>query len=165
MNQSKEEVLENAGWKVGNASDFLGMTLTESILVEANVMRAKKDCRPFLRDERLEKAAQEHANDLAAGRARPHDGMEERIRRAGFPVSYDSCKISRKGMGANYTEGIVNGSDEVSPKYLEYLTSSGPGEGHYDDFYDPKITRVGIGVASGHLVLDYGIDCEADLWE
>jgi hypothetical protein len=129
-------------------------------------MRAAKGLNPFAYDQRLESSAQTHAADLAAGRAAPHENLLGRLQASGFPVS-NACAISRRSMAANYTEGIVNQPDAVSPDSLQVLVDSGPGEAHYDDFYDPKITRVGVGVGAGgtgylknHLVLDYGIVCD-----
>jgi hypothetical protein len=70
-------------------------------------------------------------------------------------------------MDANYTEGIVDQPDDVGDISLEALTHFGPGEGHYDDFYDPKINCIGIGIGldgigymKNHLVLDYGVLCK-----
>lgn len=132
---------------------------TGHIFERANEMREAKGCRPFIRDARLDKAAQKHADDMSAGRARPHDELRWRIYEyAGFPE--EPCHISRKAMMANYTEGIVGAGDSVGPDTLKILTHFGPGEGHYDDFYDPKIQYVGIGVSDkNHLVLDYGVLC------
>ncbi len=162
--------------------------LTGRLLAYANEMRKAKGVPPFTYDARLEKAAQTHADDLAAGRARPHDRLEWRIRTlGGWPDG--PCHMSRRGMPANYSEGIVNQGWAIDEKSLDYLVGAGPGEGHYDDFFDPHVTHVGIGVggsaaraasphqsrsaanwpagyatdalASGnHLVLDYGVVCD-----
>jgi uncharacterized protein YkwD len=138
------------------------------LLKKCNEMRAAKNLSPFKYDARLAEAAQTHADDLAAGRARPHDRLMERIKNSGFPVSMSDCLISRRAMQANFSEGILDappslGIDEKSP---EYLTSSGPGEGHYDDFFDPKINHVGIGVSYStrmdYMVLDYGRICQEE---
>lgn len=139
--------------------------LTQSILDKCNEMRVSKGVSAFLYDNRLEQSAQSHADQLAAGRARPHDNLMGRIKDSGFPVSSD-CQISRRSMQANYTEGIVDQPDEPSEKSPGYLTSSGPGEGHYDDFYDRKITHIGIGIGLGarmnYVVFDYGLICDGD---
>ena len=135
------------------------------IFDKSNEMRVAKGLPAFLYDDRLEKCAQGHADDLAAGRARPHDHLMERFNSCGFPIS-SKCQITRRSMQANYTEGIVDQPDSPSEKSPEYLTGSGPGEGHYDDFYDPKITHIGIGIGLGarmnYVVLDYGIICDGD---
>ena len=135
------------------------------IFDKSNEMRVAKGLPAFLYDDRLEKSAQTHADALAAGHARPHDNLMGRIKDSGFPLS-DKCRISRREMQANYTEGIVDQPDAPSEKSPEYLTSSGPGEGHYDDFYDKKITHIGIGIGLGnrmnHVVWDYGLICDGD---
>lgn len=143
--------------------------LKKNIFVEANRMREEKGCKSFSYDDRLEKAAQVHATRLAEGKDRGHERLKERLGEAGFPVSLD-CKISRRSMPVNYTEGITSQSDEVTPESLKILTSSGPGEAHYDDFYDPKITKIGIGVGlkglgrmGNHMVIDYGIVCGGEI--
>jgi hypothetical protein len=129
-------------------------------------MRAAKNLPPFTYDARLEKAAQTHADELGKGTASPHARLEWRIHTlGGFPN--ESCHMSRRGMDANYSEGIENQPDVMKiEEGLPALVSAGPGEGHYDDFYDPKVTHVGIGVVQGgtgyystHIVLDYGIIC------
>jgi hypothetical protein len=132
------------------------------LLLAANAMRSARGLPAFAWDGRLAASARGHALDLAAGRARPHDGLAGRIAASGFPVS-SACRVSRPTMPVNYTEGIEWGSQPASAASLAALVAAGPGEGHYDDFYDPKIALVGIGVASGggatYTVLDYGIDC------
>lgn len=137
----------------------------EDFLKKANEMRAEKSLNPFKWDDRLAKAAQEHADLLAAGRAHPHQDLEGRITRAGWKIDNWNCLVSRRSMQANYTEGVVEGSMPLSTDFLGYLVSSGPGEPHYDDFYDPLINHVGVGFASGNLnwvVLDYGRICQED---
>jgi uncharacterized protein YkwD len=133
---------------------------------QANEMRAAKKVPPFTYDERLEKAAQKHADDLGTGAARPHAQLEWRIHTyAGFPD--EPCHMSRVGMPANYSEGIQMQPSAIPlDQALPFLVNSGPGEGHYDDFFDPKVTHVGIGMvqdANGYyniqIVLDYGILC------
>lgn len=137
----------------------------KTIFDSSNKMRVAKGLAAFIWDDRLASSAQGHATDLANGRARPHDNLMGRIKDSGFPIS-DKCRISRRAMQANYSEGIVEQPDEPGEKSPEYLTSSGPGEGHYMDFYDKKITHVGIGVGLGsrmnHVVLDYGLICDGD---
>lgn len=126
-------------------------------------MRENKKVPLFKYDARLEVAAQTHANDLQKGAA-PHSRLQERIKNSGFPISYTDCLISRRAMQANYTEGIVwtPKGVPVDEKSMEYLTSSGEGEAHHDDFFDKKITHVGIGVIDDDIkvvVLDYGRIC------
>jgi hypothetical protein len=145
--------------------------LKADLFAEANRMRAAKGRRPFAYDRRLEASAQAHAARLARGLDRGHERLRERLQEAGFPVS-SSCRVSRRSMAANYTEGILDQPFEVVPGSLAGLVGGGPGEGHYEDFFDPKITRVGIGVGMGgvgytknHIVLDYGIICDEDARE
>jgi hypothetical protein len=143
-----------------------GEDLVRAIFERANQMRQKKGLPPFRRDPRLDRAAQAHADDLAAGRAHAHDQLEYRVHTlGGFPD--EPCHVSRASMAANYTEGIVDQPDDVGPMSLDVLTHFGPGEGHYDDFYDPKINCVGVGIGldghgymKNHLVLDYGVLCK-----
>ena len=40
MNEKKRKRLESAGWKLGNASDFLNLTESETNLVETKVRLA-----------------------------------------------------------------------------------------------------------------------------
>ena len=42
MNSTKRKKLENAGWKVGSATEFLGLTPEEEVLVEIKLMLSKK---------------------------------------------------------------------------------------------------------------------------
>lgn len=155
--QSENPYVTKLGDKPGDA-------LKQSVFDQANKLRQAKGVPLFVYDARLEQAAQKHAAALAAGTARPHDGWPERLYQAGFPKD-DNCFISR--MRCNVTEGIVQTPTGLDNTALAVLVSSGPGEGHYDDFYDAKINRVGIGTGEGsvgylhnHLVLDYGRLCD-----
>lgn len=128
-----------------------------------NQMRQQKGRNPFQYDNRLEKAAQDMANMLTRGSS-PHARLRQRIEESGFPISNDKCLITRESMQANYTEGILNTQDpELDEKAPPELVAGGPGEAHYEDFYDPLITYVGIGTAIGrtwkYMVLDYGRIC------
>ncbi len=129
-------------------------------LEHANQMRADKKRPLFQYDSRLEQAAQDHADRLAAGRERPHARLQKRIDASGFPQD-PKCLISRRSMQASYTEGVAWASYDVDLTFLDNLVSAGPGEGHYDDFFDPLINRVGFGTAGKWLVVDYGRDCSA----
>ena len=42
MKRSKQEKLENAGWRVGSAADFLELTEEEELLVNIKLLLAKK---------------------------------------------------------------------------------------------------------------------------
>ena len=56
MRNDKRERLERAGWKVGDARDFLGLSETEAALVEVRVSLARELKRRRLR-KRLSQAA------------------------------------------------------------------------------------------------------------
>lgn len=137
----------------------------KTIFDKSNTMRVAHGVPAFIYDDRLEQSAQSHADQLAAGRARPHDQLYERIKSSGFPISSD-CQISRREMQANYSEGIVDQSDAPGTQSPVYLTGNDPNEGHYRDFFDPKITHIGIGIGLGarmnYVVWDYGIVCGGD---
>lgn len=141
--------------------------LREAIFARANVLRQAKGVRPFILDDRLAASAQSHADDLVTKNVQPHEGMVRRLKAAGWP--FGTCTITRRSMQANYTEGVTGQSDAVTAASVEILLAPGPRDAHYQDFYDPKITRVGVGVGQGgrgpfpnHVVLDYGIDCDKD---
>jgi uncharacterized protein YkwD len=142
--------------------DIPDTELKKQLLDKSNQMRDAKSVPKFTYDSRLEKSAQKHADDLVSGHARPHDQLEWRIHTfAGFPD--EPCHVSRRSMPANYTEGIENQSWPIDEKSVEGLVAAGPGEGHYEDFFDAKITHIGIGVGAGrsnHMVIDYGVICD-----
>jgi hypothetical protein len=137
--------------------------LKERLYKKCNEMRQEKGRKPFQYDDRLEKAAQAMADNLTRGAA-PHARLRQRIEESGFPLQND-CLISRRSMMANYTEGILDAPKgmDIDEKSPEYLVGGGPGEGHYDDFFDPLINYIGIGVAVGrrmsYFVIDYGRLC------
>lgn len=144
-------------------------TQIQAFFDQANKMREEKQVPKFRYDVRLEKSAQKHATDLGAGTAQPHDQLQWRIYTyGGFPN--EPCHVSRPGMAANYSEGIVNMPSMMTlEEGLPSLVSSGRGEAHYDDFFDPKITHVGIGYVQGgkgyystRIVVDYGVLCHPD---
>jgi hypothetical protein len=130
-------------------------------------MRRAKGLNLFTYDARLESAASEHATALANGKARPHDQLQQRIQKYNFPTYFDRCLISRRGIQANYSEGIVDVPPSLDIfKSLDFLTSSNPGEAHYDDFFDKVITHIGIGIGESahmnYIVLDYGRLCDKE---
>ena len=153
-------------YSTATSTFFSDSEVAKQLFDQANAMRKAKGLNAFTYDLRLEKAAQKHADDLGAGRARPHDGLRERIYElGGFPD--EPCYMTRAGMQANYSEGIENQPSAIPlDQALPFLVNSGPGEAHYDDFFDPKVTHVGIGVVRDgigyynvRVVLDYGIIC------
>ena len=56
MRTDKKEKLERAGWKVGDAKDFLGLTEAEAALVDVRVALARE-----LRRHRLSKSLSQEA--------------------------------------------------------------------------------------------------------
>lgn len=128
-------------------------------LLEANKMRIEKGLPPFGYDDRLEKSAQKHADQLPV--VAPHSQLRERLIEAGWPADEGPPHMSRADMACNYSEGILEYfQSPVTTDGLHYLVSSGPGEAHYDDFFDPHVNLIGVGINGPHLVIDYGVESE-----
>lgn len=112
-------------------------------------------------DDRLGRSAEKHVADLAAGRARPHDGFPDRVWvEQKFPQQ--QCG-NRSGFG-NISEGVSWGSAGFSAEELvSILNDNGA---HGQDFRDPVFNLVGVAYLEGekgtYVVVEYGCLCKGD---
>jgi uncharacterized protein YkwD len=137
--------------------------LARRALVALNARRALRGVGPLAHDDGLMVAAMEHALDLATGKAQPHDGFPDRVRKHGWP--YEE-RGAASGFG-NTSEGISFGGQSPEEAILILDSSPDPHEGHRRDFEERVFTHVGIAVVvsgskgfwtgGGYIaVVDYG---------
>lgn len=141
---------------------------------EANRIRLAAGRRPFIWDDRLAASAQRHADLLSTEPNRGiHEGLMDRLLAAGFPATEEHSFLSRLGCyGGNFAEGeMISGQIPIELADVARLAEGPCGEPHHEDFFDPLVTRVGIGVAHGPIcspmVFDYGVlpeEYEGEKW-
>jgi predicted transcriptional regulator len=104
MKAAKQKKLENAGWKVGSAADFLGLSPAEEMLVNIKVALA---ARVKQRREELELTQKELAKRLGSSQSRI-----AKIEAADLSVSLDLLVRSLASLGGSQEEI----SEAIRPK-------------------------------------------------
>jgi len=92
MDQNKKDRLEGAGWRVGNAADFLELTREEAAFVELKLALAR-----FLRDVRVQ---QGWTQEQTAKRLGSSQSRLAKMEAADASVSVDLLVKSLLGLGA-----------------------------------------------------------------
>jgi DNA-binding XRE family transcriptional regulator len=96
MNTAKRKKLESAGWKVGSAAEFLGLTLEEELLVEMKLAFAE---RIKERRQKLDITQQQFAKKLGSSQSRV-----AKIEKADRSVSMELLVRSLVTLGASREE-------------------------------------------------------------
>lgn len=137
-----------------------GKEATRRGLDALNQRRKERGAGPVVLEDGLCLAAEELAVPLGSGRAQPHAGFPERVRKHGWPQ--EDMGIRNRGFG-NVSEGCMEGGRSPEECILSLDASKNPREGHRQDFEDPAFTHVGIAFApnrgrfGGYVaVVEYG---------
>jgi uncharacterized protein YkwD len=112
----------------------------EGILKGVNELRAKSDALPLTRNEKLDAAAQKHAENMAKQERLAHrlDGksVKERILGEGYEARLVAENNAEAPVGSNKSPAAVVQAWRYSP-------------GHYKNIMHELVTETGIGVAKG----------------
>jgi uncharacterized protein YkwD len=105
----------------------------QPLLVEINAYRQRVGISKLLADGRLDVAAQTHTDELFRGTARPHDGAQQRISKAGY---------------GGYPWGEIVAQGQTSP--AQAVSSWISSRGHRQNIENPRFTLAGCGRTGNH---------------
>jgi hypothetical protein len=136
--------------------------MSQAVLDILNAARVDHYLPAYRWDDRLAAAAQEECDNLAHRIGHVHDGMVERLRKAGWP--YDimvSPRRHRAGMPGNASEGWLGTTEstveDAARQWIDTMRRMPPWEGHRKD-WEADYNRVGVGFTPGNFVIMYGFE-------
>jgi uncharacterized protein YkwD len=124
-------LLAAAGAVAGTAADA---DYAEHLAVRINQYRASRALPPLATDARFAALAREHSATMAAAGQMNHDGFPSRVRRSGEAMCVEN-------VGWNYRT--------PDAQFEGWRASAG----HDRNMLDPRVERVGIGVAAGYVTM------------
>jgi transcriptional regulator with XRE-family HTH domain len=111
MDSKKRQALEAAGWRFGDAAEFLGMTDEERQLLDARVEAALA--------VRRQRQARKLSQKQLAGRLKTSQPRVAKIERAAPDVSLDQILRAFAAAGGRITVKQVSGADTRKPSGVE----------------------------------------------
>jgi uncharacterized protein YkwD len=134
------------GWTAGQGQDAVN-NYRDAIHDKVNELRAKDGLLPLTRNDKLDAAAQKHAENMAKQGKMVHElggkVVPDRVLAEGYDASVVAENIAEAGTGSNKSAAAVVAAWKMSP-------------GHYRNIKLDFVTETGIGVArskSGKLYI------------
>jgi len=127
-------------------------SLKQQVIDLVNVERRKAGLAPMTFNDRLEKAAQGHAEDMKSRNYFSHTTPEgvvfsTRIKNAGYPQKPCNCSYS-----TSYGENIARGQTTAQKVMTDWMNSPG----HKKNILSSSFKEIGIGISGTYWVQDFG---------
>jgi uncharacterized protein YkwD len=132
-------LVATVGIAVGQGTDFIDK-YRDAIYDKVNELRDKGNLLPLLRNDKLDAAAQKHAENMAKQEKHSHELDGKRVKDRVLMEGYEAIVV------AENTALAPPGSNKTAAAVVQVWRSS---PGHYKNIMLDVLTETGIGVARG----------------